>query len=291
MSVVLFLIIIVSGFIYGVTKYNVIDDKGNINKNANFRGLKKELIIWFLVGLVISFLAGGIKFVSVGEAGVIFNKFSGMTDKKLKEGINWVNPMTEKSKIYDIKITKAELRGLEGLSLDSQTITLDLVINYKLDSFKLREIYQTIYGDIKENILYNAVVDTAKAELGKFRIDDVAKNRESLKKAIEDTLKSRLKEKYIDIINVSVTNVNYSETYEKAIEAKLVAEQEALEARNQKEKTRYLAEAKAIENKNLANTITPMVLKQKWLEKWDGKLPQVMTNGDSNLLMNVNGLE
>lgn len=291
MSVILFLIIIISGFIYGVTKYNVIDDRGNVNKNANFKGLKKELITYFLVGFVLSFLVSGVKFISVGEAGVIFNKFSGMTDRKLKEGINWVNPLTEKSKTYDIKITKAEFKALEGLSLDSQTIMLDLTINYKLDGLKLREIYQTIYGDIKENILWNAVIDTAKAELGKFRIDDVARNRESLKKAIEDTLKLRVKEKYIDIINVSVTNVNYSETYEKAIEAKLVAEQQALEAKNQKEKTRYQSEAKAIENKNLANTITPMVLKQKWLEKWDGKLPQVMTNGDSNLLMNVNELK
>ena len=151
---------------------------------------------------------------------------------------------------------------------------------------KLKEIYQTIQGNVEDTILYNAIIDTSKAELGKFRIDDIARNREKLKAAIQDTLTIRMKEKYVDIINISVTDVDYSDNYEKAIEAKLVAEQQAMEAKNQKEKTRYLAEAKAIENKNLARTITPLVLQQKYIEKWNGVLPTVMSEG-SNILMQL----
>jgi len=250
----------------------------------------KYLFLNVFVGTLLLLFLNGVVLVDVGEAGVVFNRFSGMTNKKIIEGFNWINPITEKVKVFDVKLTKCEYSKLSGLSSDSQTIFLDIVVNYKLDNMKLREIYQTVYGNIVDTILYNAVIDTSKAELGKFRIDDIARNRENLKSAIQETLKIRMKEKYVDIINVSITNVDYSDTYEKAIEAKLVAEQEALEAKNQKEKTRYLAEAKAIENQNLSRTITPLVLKQKWIEKWNGQLPNVITEG-SDLLMNISSTE
>lgn len=241
--------------------------------------------IGLIAGIMFYLIFGGFYFVGAGQAGVVFNRFAGMTDRKLNEGFNWINPLTDKAKVYDIKVTKGEYRGVEGLSSDSQTIKLDLVVNYKLDASKLGEIYQKVYGNIKDTLLLNAILDTAKSELGKFRIDDVARNREHLKKAIEDALKKRMKEKYVDIVNVSVTNVDYSDAYEKSIEAKLIAEQQALEAKNMKEKTRYLAEAKAIENQNLARTITPLVLRQKWIEKWDGQLPNIV--GSEKMIYNL----
>jgi len=288
MGILIFLIMLGVGIWLGMKKGNILDAMGNVGQEADFKKAFIEAGKYIIIGIILMLVLNGITLISAGEAGVVFNRFSGMTDKKLQEGFNWVNPVTDRVRVYDVKVKKGEYAKVEGLSSDSQTIVLDLVINYKLDSEQLSEIYQKVHGNIETTILYNAVLDTSKAELGKFRIDDVARNREKLKAAIEDTLKVRMKEKYIDIINVSVTNVDYSDAYEKSIEAKLVAEQQALEAKNQKEKTRYLAEAKAIENKNLSRTITPLVLKQKWIEKWDGKLPSVMP-GQSPLMMNMGG--
>jgi len=286
MGILIFLILLGVGVWQGIVKGQVFDNRGLINEGADWKKSILECSKYFIIGLLLMLILNGITLIGAGEAGVVFNRFTGMTDKNLKEGFNWVNPLTDKVRVYDVKVTKGEYTGVEGLSSDSQTIKLDLVVNYKLDSTQLRDIYQKVHGDIKNTLLLNAILDTSKAELGKFRIDDVARNREKLKAAIEETLRIRMKEKYIDIINVSVTNVDYSDAYEKSIEAKLIAEQQALEAKNMKEKTRYLAEAKAIENRNLAQTITPLVLRQKWIEKWDGKLPSVMP-GNSNLLMQV----
>lgn len=251
-----------------------------------------EMILKFGIGgffafIVILIFVWTTVMLGVSQRAVVFNRFSGQMKGELHQGFNMINFLTDKVEIYDLKIVKTEYQKIEGLSSDMQTIYLDLTINWKLDPAKLNDIFQTIHGNIEDTIMVNAVLDTSKTELGKFRIEEIARNREQLKLAVERNLKTRLKEKYIDVVNVSIVNVDYSNEYEKSIEEKLIAEQRALEARNKKEQIRYEAEAKGIENARLAETITPLVLKQKWIEKWDGKLPQYMLGNNTSLLMNI----
>ncbi len=264
--------------------------RGLIRLKGKERDMKKETKIVagvLAVAVLLFLLFSASVMLKVAERAVVFNRFSGEIKRELQQGFNIVNPITDAVTVYDLRITRDDFQRVDGLSSDMQTIYLDIVINWKLDPEKLIDIYKTIKGNIKETIMNNAVIDTSKAELGKFRIDEIARNRENLKAAIESALRTRLKEKYIDIVNVSIVNVDYSDAYERAIEAKLIAEQKALEAKNQKEQARFFAEAKAIENQNLASTITPLVLKQKWIEKWDGKLPVYMLGENTNILLDI----
>lgn len=251
------------------------------------KGILSLARIGFIVTFLILLCIWITVMLSISQRAVVFNKFSGQMQRELHQGFNMINPFTDNVEVYDLKIVKTDYIKIEGLSSDMQTIYLDLTINWKLDPSKLTEVYQTIHGNIEETIMVNAVIDTSKTELGKFRVEEIARNRERLKSAIEDNLKVRLKEKYLDVINVSIVNIDFSDEYEKSIEEKLVAEQKALEAKNKKEQVRYEAEAKGIENRNLATTITPMVLKQKWIEKWDGKLPQYMLGENASLLLQM----
>ncbi len=237
-----------------------------------------------LIGVIMLFMS--IKFIGVGERAIVFNKFSGQIEKYLDSGINFVNPITKKVKVYNLKVTKEQYEMI-GLSSDSQSIKLQIIVNYKLKANELDAIYKNVQGRIEDTLIYNAIIDTTKAELGKFRIDDIAKNRESLKKEVEDALRVRMNNNYVDIMNVSITDVDYSDAYEASIEAKLVAEQRALEAKNKKEQVRYESEAKAIENEKMATSVTPLVLKQKFIEKWDGKMPVYTDSNGLSILMNM----
>jgi len=248
-----------------------------------------SVVVGLVVIVAIMMAFSSVKFVGIGQRGVVFNKFSGEISRTLGQGVNFVNPITDKVKKYDVKVTK-ETYEMEGLSSDSQTIKAKIVVNYKLRSEKLISIYQNIQGDISETVLANAVIDTTKAELGKFTIDNIAKNRESLKLAVEDALKKRMFSQGIDIQNVSITDVNFSAEFEKSIQDKMIAEQQALQAKNNKEKVRYESEAKAIENEKMAQSISPMVLQQRLIEKWDGHLPTTMSGGGTgamSFLMNL----
>lgn len=253
--------------------------------------LSGEYGIFIKIGIACCILISLILFnpiylVGAGEQLVVFNKFT--SDISIKEtGVRFIFPMINNVKKYSVRVTKTDFNGIEGLSADSQTLLLNIVVNWKLDGTKLRDIYKNIQGPVEDTIMYNAVIDSSKSELGKFGIGDIAKNRDKLRIAIQDELTKRLSPNGVMINNISITNVDFNENYEKAIEQKMIAEQQALEAKNLKQKAQYESEAKAIENRNLSQTITPLVLKQKWIEKWDGKLPQTITGQGTDMILNI----
>lgn len=286
MTLLGFLIFLISILIYIIKLFSIKEIEPNYKRFALIKNNLIRKIYIIFIGFILMITIQSFVFLNVGEKAVVFNRLSGKADRVITAGFSFVTPFVDTYKIYDIKTRKDDFANIEGLSLDSQTILLNITINWRLDADKIKDIFNTIHGDFADTILYHAIQNIAKAELGKFRVDDIAKNRNSLKYAIEQELKKELKDRYIFIETVSVTNIDYSDKYESAIEAKLVAEQQALEAKNRKEKVRYEAEAKRIENENLASSITPLVLKQKWIEKWDGKLPNYI-GGNSDLLMQI----
>lgn len=256
----------------------------------------KGLVIGICAIVIISvgLMLNPIQMVGAGEQAVVFNKFNSGTSV-IGTGINWVTPVINKTTKYSVKVQKNEFNEIEGLSSDSQTLKLNLVVNWRLDGTKLVDIFKTIQGDVAETIMYNAVIDTSKAELGKFGIGEIARNREILRAAVQTELAKRLAPNGIIVTNVSIANVDFNKNYESAIEQKMIAEQQAMEAKNLKLKVQYESEAKAIENRNLSATITPLVLQQKWIEALaTGKiiLPQTMVingqaGGMSSAILNL----
>ena len=102
----------------------------------------------------------------------------------------------------------------------------------------------------------------------------------------------------LNVSNVSIVNHDFSDEYEKAIEAKKVAEQkvettkaEALKAQVEAENRVKLAEYSLKEKELIAkaneiesNSLSDRLLRKLTIEKWDGKLPQVQGNNNSNLI-------
>ena len=104
-----------------------------------------------------------------------------------------------------------------------------------------------------------------------------------------------MKEFGVQVIKISITNHDFSDEYEKAIEAKKAAEQEAQKVEienNQKIKTAEanlkVKELEARANTMLTQSLTREVLQKQWIEKWDGKLPQYQ-GGDASPILNMGG--
>lgn len=257
-----------------------------VNKEVE---IDEKKVIKFVIGIIVLIMIlflNPFHLIGAGYQVVVFNRFTSKISI-LDTGLKWITPIINTTKKYSVRVTKTEFNGIEGLSSDSQTLLLNIVVNWKLDGTRLTDIYKNIQGNIEETIMYNAIIDTTKAELGKFGIGDIAKNRENLRNAIQTELAKRLATNGIIINNISITNVDFNENYEKAIEQKMIAEQQALEAKNLKQKMQYESEAKKIENQNLSQSVTPLVLQQKWIEKWNGVLPTTITGQDSKLLLNL----
>jgi len=251
----------------------------------------KLVIKWSVIAglavLVLIFFFSAVKFLAVGEKGTVFNRYTGQMKGQLNPGINFVNPITAKVKKFDIKLQKEEWEKVEGMSSDNQIIWLDLVVNYRLPADKLNDIYQKIQGDIKYTVFDNMVNEIAKTSLGKFKIEEIARNREDLKAELETRLQKKAAKYYIVVENVSIYNVDYSDDYNKAVEAKLVSQQKAQEAEFNKQAKIREAEGVAMSNTLIRTTVTDLVLRQKWIEKWNGQLPTTMLGDNASALLQI----
>jgi len=117
-------------------------------------------------------------------------------------------------------------------------------------------------------------------------------------------LSERLAMYHILVKSVNIVNFDFSPEFTRAIEMKVTAEQQALEAKNRLEQVRYNSQQEVIKAQAEANaTITkakaeaeairilneqlaqsPIYLKYMWLEKWDGELPLVMDSETALLI-------
>lgn len=118
-----------------------------------------------------------------------------------------------------------------------------------------------------------------------------------MKEAIETALKERLAEAHVIVTNVDIINFNFSQSFNTAIEAKVTAEQDAQKAKNDLERVKFEAEQRVAQAQAEAEAIRIQAaavtsqggadyVKLKWIEKWNGTLPQTSL-GDAVPLINL----
>ena len=124
---------------------------------------------------------------------------------------------------------------------------------------------------------------------------DIIAKRASISPEVETAVKTAVDENYfVSITAVVLTNVDFSDSFEKAVEDKMIAEQAKLKAEYDNETKiakaeadakalMIAAEAEAAANELITKSLTNQVLESKFYEKWDGKLPQVMGEGSAIL--------
>ena len=109
------------------------------------------------------------------------------------------------------------------------------------------------------------------------------------------SLKYQLKDNYINVTDFQMTEINSSDVFERAIESKVTAEQEALKAKNktvqvqEEAKQKVIAaeaEAKSMAIRAKALSQNKSLVQYEAVQKWDGKMPQYML-GNSVPFINV----
>jgi prohibitin 2 len=183
---------------------------------------------------------------------------------------------------------------------DQQSLKMKINVQYRLDSTKAIEIYRLVKDQdyLNQNIIPPFIQEATKASTTKFTASELLQNRDKVKAEIEVALSTRLKEYYSTVISVNIENIDWSDAYDKAIEAKVITQQETQTAKQRLEKSQAEAEVKLTEAKSEAQanevkkqSITPeliqfeqLAIERRKIEKWDGKLPQATGgNGIFNL--------
>jgi prohibitin 1 len=234
--------------------------------------------------------------INAGERGVLM-QFGRVQETVFSEGIHVIIPIVNTVKKISVRVQKQEISA-EASSKDLQDIYIDIALNWHIIPEKTNVIFQNIGDekDVFEKIINPALKEVLKAIIARFTAEEIVTKRGEVKSDIDNTLITRLHSYYIAVDDISLVNFNFSDRFSEAVEAKQIAEQDAkragfiaLKAAKEAEAKVNLAKGEAEVNKLLHESLTNEILARQAIEKWDGKLPLIMTKDSPNLL-NMNDI-
>ncbi len=236
------------------------------------------VIIIFLLPLIFGFFGT----VWAWERWVLL-RFWAVQDKIFNEWLYFKFPYIDSVVIIDTKIQKEQTVS-DSASKDLQTVNTVVALNFHIKPEKVAYIYQNVWINYKERIIDPAIQESVKASTAKFTADQLITSREAVREEIKKLLKLKLESLWIIVNDINIVNFNFSPSFNKAIEEKVTAEQEALAAKNKLERIKFEADQRIAEAKWKAEAIrvesealksNPEVLQLRALEKWNWILPQV----------------
>lgn len=247
-------------------------------------------VIFFIVAIIL--LIGSFRTIKSGQVGIRV-RFGKVVSSQMNDGINFKIPFIEKIVKMNIQVQKIEIET-ESSSKDLQLVNMKLAVNYKIDGKRATSLYKNVGTKYEDVILQPAIQESIKAVTSKYTAEELITKRNEVSVECMKELDSKVKKYGIIIDNFNITNFNFSEEFNKAIEEKQVAEQKVLTAKQELEKAKVDAEKKIVqaEAEKRANdlkqvSLTDNIIKEKFIEKWNGELPKA-TGGNS--IINLNEL-
>ena len=224
-------------------------------------------VIFAVVFLILA--AGSFYTVDTGERGVVLRL--GKLTNVVGEGMNVKAPFIDD--IYKISIRDRNLTvNSEVSSSDIQTIAVEVSLVYSLDPAKVGQIYQTYSTRIEETLVRPTLSEKINAIIAEYPIEAFVEKRAEISNRIRTAFAEQVSGNGVLVKTLLITNHDFSNEFNKAIEDKKVAEQGALTAKFTLERMKLEAEAQKIKQASLS----PMVLQELAIDKWDGKLPTYM---------------
>src|SRR3990170_3222019 len=181
-------------------------------------------VFWVQLGLAcfgvlaVFFLLFGFRTVGTGERAVLVTRGE-VTGKFYEEGWYVITPFVQSLRYFDVK-SQLDTVKAEAASADLQDVSVELAVQFRIDSDKVADIAGTIGTErqLKEKIIDPAVQETTKAATAKFVVADIIQKRAEVKLAIEEGLIARLSAYGVVLEELSIKNIEFSKAYTEAIE-------------------------------------------------------------------------
>ncbi len=269
-----------------------------------------KLWLWAVVAvLLVIIIWNGFIVIPAGNVGVVL-RFGAITGE-IGEGLHFLIPFIEHTEIISVREQKYEFKA-ETFSKQQQNVFIDMAVNYMVEAPMVQDTYRKI-GDlqaIESKIVAPTVNQVIKSIIPNYPTDQIHLNRDKIRREILDKLNETVrrliqegeKDKTVTpgiiFVDVNLVNITFSKEYTDAIERKQVAEQDVQraemkrqEAVKNKEIAQVNAEAKQIEQRLINQSLTPAILQSRWIEKWNGTLPSVMTGTGGGVILNLSDLK
>jgi prohibitin 2 len=192
-----------------------------------------RIVIPAIIGviLLVVVLTASVKIVEAGHRGVLLNFGAVDTSESLSEGIHFVVPFRDNVLQVEVR-TQRITEDAASASNDLQDVSTQVALNYHVDPGTAQILYQQIGYDYANRVIAPAIQESVKQISARFNAENLITNRETVKNEIETNIKARLAPYNIVVEALSITEFQFTEQFRRAVEAKVEAEQRALQATN-----------------------------------------------------------
>ena len=268
--------------------------------NASIPGGAKIVLIAIIVLIIIGVVASSsVKIVDAGNRGILTHwNAVDLENPPLDEGIHFVIPFQDEVVQMEVRTLKYDT-STRSASKDLQTVQTTVTVNYHPDTERVHYLYKEIGLSYESRVIQPAIDETVKQVSANYNAEELITKRPLVKSDIENAIRERLNQFYIDTEVISITDFEFSPLFAKAIESKVEAEQKAQKAENDliriEVEARQLeaqavglaaaniaeaqGEAEAISIINQALSNNPFYLEWLKTQAWDGRLPLVVGEG------------
>jgi regulator of protease activity HflC (stomatin/prohibitin superfamily) len=248
--------------------------------------------------------------VPTGHTGVV-TTFGRVEDHTLEAGIVTKAPW-QRVITMDNRVQKATV-PLSCFSSDIQEVSITYTVNYQIDKANAMTIYKTIGKSYYDSVIAPNVAEAVKVVTARYTAEDLVGARDALSVAIEEVLAEKLAVYNIQITSTSIEDMDFTDVFTNAVEAKQVAQQNKLKAQTEAEQkvieaeaaaerskieaeaaaqvskiqaqadlevtkiqadaAEYAGQKEAAKNKAIAEWITPELVEYYYIQQWNGELP------------------
>lgn len=263
--------------------------------DANSGTVRKIVTTVIIVFVLLIVLFNSFTTVKAGHSGVV-TTFGKVSDGVLSEGLHFKIPFIQDIILVDNRVQKAEA-SCSSASKDLQTVSSTIAVNYKVLNGYSASVYKNIGMDYESVIITPAIQECVKAVTAKFTAEELITNRQNVGDQMMELLKEKIGEYGIEIQIFNITAFDFTDEYNAAIEAKQTAQQNALKAQQdlqrikvEAEQTIAKAQAEAEAYRLKSEQLTPEILISNYIEKWDGKLPTMVSGDGGNMMIDISEL-
>ncbi len=307
------IILILAGIIGGVVAF-CSDEKG-IGAGVLTAGI--------IVG-ILAIVLGCVTTVGTGNTGIV-TTFGHVEDYTLDAGVHFKAPWRSVVEM-DNRVQKNTIH-LACFSSDIQEVNTVYTVNYQISRTNAQDLYRTVGTNYFDTVITPAVNEAVKTVMAHYTAENLIGQRDSLAQEIEVMLTESLKSYNIEIVSSAIEDLDFTDAFTDAVEAKQVAAQNKLRAQTEQEQktmeaeqeakrkqieaaaaaevakiqaqadlevqkinadaAEYTGQKEAAKNKAINESLTPELIKYFYITQWDGKLPETMLGDSSSVLVDI----